>query len=100
MRGAVHTVPVGRIVALQLRHTPTHPQSAEHVHVGICVRLERIKQSSVPVEQHMFYRGLIFHGHRNRLRVINKIERLSSTSFGRKQSSTEFAGAAKRVKAY
>ena len=64
---------------------------------GIGVRLERIEQRSVPVEQHKFNRGLIFYRHRNELGVANKSERLAFITVCSKQSNTEFANTPKRV---
>jgi hypothetical protein len=43
---------------------------------------------------------LIFYGHRNELGVANKTERLVFISVRSKQSSTEFASAAKRAEIY
>ena len=63
MPGAINAMPVRRIMPLQFREAPAHSQSAEHLHVSIRIRLERIQQSPVPVEKHIFNQGWFFCNH-------------------------------------
>src|SRR3981189_2874432 len=62
-RGAVHVVPVRRVMPFQLGNAPFHPQRGEHVGVGLRVGFEGIEQRSVPVEEYAFQYALSVHGH-------------------------------------
>src|SRR6266436_5478652 len=62
-RGAVHVVPVRRVMPFQLGNAPFHPQRGEHVDVGLRVGFEGIEQRSVPVEEYAFQYALSVHGH-------------------------------------
>ena len=52
--GAVHTVPVRRIVLFQQVHAPRQSERAKHVCIRLRIGFKRIEQSAVPIEQHAF----------------------------------------------
>ena len=51
-RRAIDAVPIGRIVPLQIRETPVHPERAKHLQIGARIRVVGIQQRPIPIEEH------------------------------------------------
>ena len=61
--GAVHVIPVGRIVFGELVDAPGDAHFAEHGEIRGRIGVERIEQRAVPIEQHAFDFGFCGAGH-------------------------------------
>src|SRR2546426_1449 len=66
-RRAIHSIPIGRIMALEIFHSPGDSNLLEHRQKRLRIGMEGIEQRSVPIEQNpaqLAWDSLALHGGR------------------------------------